>query len=100
VESLGWFESQSNIFIAMEYLEHGSLTEYINALFPESEVQDVVLQLSEGINFMHENGFAHRDLKPSVSSHVSGMGNHAKKQEYPCVQATSGVVGEDWRLWN
>ena len=34
----------------------------------ETDAQAITYQLVEGVNFMHVNGFAHRDLKPSVRS--------------------------------
>jgi len=67
VKSHGWYESAESIFIAMEYLEHGDFQKYLKHPFPEDEAREVASQLAEGLLFMHENGFAHRDLKPSVS---------------------------------
>jgi serine/threonine protein kinase len=52
----------------MEYLPLGDLQHYMSTTFPEMEVQQISYQLLEGLSFMHENGFAHRDLKPGVSS--------------------------------
>ncbi|VUC36619.1 unnamed protein product [Clonostachys rosea] len=48
----------------MEYMENGDLQEYLSVPFPEAEVKEIASQLLEGLSFMHENGFAHRDLKP------------------------------------
>jgi serine/threonine protein kinase len=66
VKLIGWFESETVVFIAMEYLAQGDLSTHLRNPFPESESQGIILQLIEGLNFMHENGFSHRDLKPSV----------------------------------
>jgi serine/threonine protein kinase len=55
----------------MEYLHYGDLEKYLSNpddLLPQDEVQDIVSQIAEGIYFMHENRFAHRDLKPAVGS--------------------------------
>ncbi|KAF2494767.1 calcium/calmodulin-dependent protein kinase type 1B, partial [Lophium mytilinum] len=38
---------------------------YLAKPLPELEVQQITFQILEGIAFMHENGFAHRDLKPT-----------------------------------
>lgn len=51
----------------MEYLSEGDLHKYLSSPLPEKEGQQIVLQVLEGLHFMHENGFAHRDLKPAVS---------------------------------
>lgn len=57
----------------MEYLEHGDMQKYMrdSAPLPESEVREITHQLLEGLRFMHGKGFAHRDLKLSVSSYRS-----------------------------
>lgn len=51
----------------MEYFPHGDLHKYLSSALPEKEGQQIVLQILEGLQFMHEIGFAHRDLKPAVS---------------------------------
>lgn len=51
----------------MEYLPHGDLHKYLSSPLPETEGQQIVFQILEGLQFMHEIGFAHRDLKPAVS---------------------------------
>jgi serine/threonine protein kinase len=58
------------LFIAIEYLESGDLATYLfhSQPLPESEAKDLSYQILDGLCMMHENGFAHRDLKPAVSS--------------------------------
>lgn len=70
VKSSGWYEHNDTICIAMEYFPLGDLNDHLatSPQLPEIEAREVVFQLLEGLNFLHENGFAHRDLKPSVSS--------------------------------
>jgi calcium/calmodulin-dependent protein kinase I len=55
----------------MEYCEQGDLQNYLAFAppLPEQQSQEVAFQILEGLNFMHENGFSHRDLKPGVSSY-------------------------------
>jgi tRNA A-37 threonylcarbamoyl transferase component Bud32 len=50
----------------MEYLENGDLGNYINNPIPETEAAGIIRQLLEGLGYMHESGFVHRDLKPEV----------------------------------
>ncbi|VUC31461.1 unnamed protein product [Clonostachys rosea] len=62
--SLGWYENESAIFITMEYHEKGDLQKYLTKKFPEIEARTIASQLLEALCYMHDNGFAHRDLKP------------------------------------
>ena len=66
VRSSGWFENEESLFICMEYFALGDLQKYICQPFPEGEAQHITLQILEGLDFMHSNGFDHRDLKPQV----------------------------------
>lgn len=50
----------------MEYFELGDLQGYIDTPLRESEAREITDQILEGLAFMHENGFIHRDLKPAV----------------------------------
>ena len=67
VKSFGWYESDDSIFIAMEYFPLGDLESHLSPRLPENDVQQITSQILEGLSFMHDNGFAHRDLKPTVS---------------------------------
>ena len=53
----------------MEYFQHGDLQDYLSSAppLPEVDAQQITSQILEGLSFMHDNGFAHRDLKPRVS---------------------------------
>jgi len=52
----------------MEYLPDSDLQRYLESPLPTNEARDITRQLLEGLVFMHENQFAHRDLKPGVSN--------------------------------
>lgn len=67
MKSYGWYESDLTIFITMEYASKGNLQGYLTKSFPEGEVKQITYQIAEGISYMHENSFAHRDLKPAAS---------------------------------
>jgi len=67
VELQGWYESESHLYIAMEYFEFGDLGQCVTEPLPEVEAQSIVFQVAEALEFMHEKHFTHRDLKPSVS---------------------------------
>ena len=50
----------------MEYLNLGDLQGYLKEPLPELEARQITTQVLEGLSYMHENGFIHRDLKPGV----------------------------------
>ncbi|GIZ45793.1 hypothetical protein CKM354_000894500 [Cercospora kikuchii] len=64
VQSLGWYEVGNEIYIAMEYLQNGHLRGFLTSALPEEQVQNIVSQALEGVDFMHQYRLAHRDLKP------------------------------------
>ncbi|KAK6533717.1 hypothetical protein TWF694_002648 [Orbilia ellipsospora] len=67
VHTHGWFENADEIFIAMEFFPLGDLGKVTRSEPPLSELEtgQIIKQVTEGIGFMHENGFVHRDLKPN-----------------------------------
>ncbi|CAH0004410.1 unnamed protein product [Clonostachys byssicola] len=65
VQSFGWYDSLDYLYITMEYLPRGDLSRYLKNPLPEAEASLIVLQLLEGLEIMHRNKFAHRDLKPN-----------------------------------
>ena len=54
----------------MEYLEYGDLGRYISQGFREVEVKQITTDLLDALRIMHDEGFAHRDLKPQVSDYI------------------------------
>jgi calcium/calmodulin-dependent protein kinase I len=64
VSFLGKFETDRDVFLAMEYFERGDLAKYISSISNEEEVRQIATDLLEGLKIMHAEGFTHRDLKP------------------------------------
>lgn len=50
----------------MEYARHQDLQKHLTKSFTESEAGLIASQIAEGLRFMHDNKYAHRDLKPAV----------------------------------
>ncbi|KAK9860109.1 hypothetical protein MYU51_010391 [Penicillium brevicompactum] len=65
VQSYGWFETPTALFIAMEWFENGDLTKYLKQPLPVPGAKKIAIQILEGLYHMHDQGFTHRDLKPA-----------------------------------
>lgn len=67
VRLLDHFENSEFIFIVMEYLAGGDLSDYFkkkNYNFSENDAALVTMQICKGIEYLHQYGVVHRDLKP------------------------------------
>jgi serine/threonine protein kinase len=54
----------------MEYAQHGDLNDCMKEPLPEYEARIIAHQIVEALEILHQRRWAHRDLKPSVSSAV------------------------------
>ena len=73
VDFFGWFKDGNEVFLAMEYAHLGDLHKNVNVnsdsgTIPENEARDIAEQILFGLEIMHAESFAHRDLKPQVFS--------------------------------
>ena len=68
----------------MEYCELGDLQNYLSSEppLPEIQAQEITFQMLEGVRYMHENEFAHRDLKASRSFPDSRLSNEHLEHPY------------------
>ena len=67
VRLLDHFENAEYIFIVMEYIRGGRLTDYMKEKkfnFSEKRAAEIIFELATGVKYLHKYGIIHRDLKP------------------------------------
>ena len=67
VHLLDHFENAEYIFIVMEYIRGGRLTDYMKEKkynFTEKRAAEIIYQIALGVKYLHKYGIIHRDLKP------------------------------------
>lgn len=65
MEFLGWYENESDVFLAMEYIEYGDLSGYMkDHREARADAREITRQFLEGLEVLHAEGICHRDLKP------------------------------------
>ncbi|GAA5892422.1 hypothetical protein JCM5296_003594 [Sporobolomyces johnsonii] len=67
VQYRGYARTDSALYIVLEYCENGSLSAIIKKFgrFPESLVALYTLQVLQGLQYLHDEGVIHRDIKGS-----------------------------------
>ncbi|XP_044503943.1 wee1-like protein kinase isoform X2 [Mangifera indica] len=58
-----WFENEQ-LYIQMELCDHSLSTDRASQLFTEGEVLKALHQIAKALQFIHERGIAHLDVKP------------------------------------
>lgn len=62
----------------MEFIAHGDLLAFCcDTGLPERDSKIITSQIVEGLQFLHDNAFTHRDLKPKVCRHIKRL---------PCIE--------------
>jgi Ca2+-binding EF-hand superfamily protein len=67
VKLIDHFECSENIYIVMEYLEGGTLTDYLeskNKKLSEKTIAKIIYYIANVIKYINSYGVIHRDLKP------------------------------------
>nr|CRX79036.1 hypothetical protein ls5930a1_00081 [Leucosporidium scottii] len=67
VQYRGYSANSTHLYIVLEYCENGSLHAIVKKFgrFPESLVALYVLQVLQGLVYLHDQGVIHRDIKGS-----------------------------------
>src|SRR3972149_6227965 len=62
---LEYGEQDGTTYIVMEYVEAGALTERLGKPLALGDVAQVIQQVASALDYAHEQGVIHRDVKPS-----------------------------------
>ena len=62
----GWVSDEANIYLILEYMEGGTLFDYMTKTEKLSEMETVgfVREVTQGVKYLHDMNIAHRDIKP------------------------------------
>ena len=77
----GWFAHENIEYFALEYVQLGNLEDNLGKRekdglpLSEEEIKCILTQILEGVEFMHAEGYIHRDLKPEVRHHDNFAAN-------------------------
>jgi len=63
---IDYFEEDDRFYMVNEKMEGGSLSDRIGFRSPVTEVEarEVIRGIASSLRFLHENGIAHRNIKP------------------------------------
>ena len=66
IKVMEYFECNNTSYYTMEYLDGGSLDDYIKrrGALPEKQTLQFANQIGEALSYMHSQGMLHLDLKP------------------------------------
>lgn len=64
IQAVGIYKTEDYVGIVLPYYQHGDLYEYlINNTLSEFAAQRVIRQILKAVEYMHSNGYWHRDIK-------------------------------------
>ena len=97
VQVLDLCEDTDNFYIVMELVAHGTLQTVMEDrknnenLFTEPEVRNILKQILEALNYIHQNSMVHRDLKPE-NILIERERNDDDSEDFKCKIADFGLA--------
>ena len=60
------FEANNTVYYVMEYLDAGSLRDYVrkHGALPEQEALDIMVPIMQAVGYLHQHRMTHLDIKP------------------------------------
>ena len=62
----GFFDDKTHLYIILEYMDSGTLYQKLkkDIKISEPETAYIIMQITQAIEYLHDLGIAHRDIKP------------------------------------
>jgi len=103
VKYVGSFKTRAHLYIILEFMENGALSAIIKpnrfGVFPETLIAVYIAQVLQGLQYLHDQGVVHRDIKGAnilttkeVGAGQRGSGGGEREGE-ACVCACTLVHG-------
>ena len=66
LEIYNFFDNSTHLFIVLEYMDQGTLYSQLkkNKILPELKAAQIIKQITEAVEYLHDHDIAHRDIKP------------------------------------
>ncbi|CAG9985136.1 unnamed protein product [Clonostachys byssicola] len=94
IKFVDWFEARDKFFIVTQLATGGEVFEriYKQGKFTEKDASQLIRQVLDAVNYLHQNKIVHRDLKPENLLFVT------KDPDSPVVVADFGIAKTlDWQ---
>lgn len=99
---LGYFEDEGCLYLIQQYIEGKNLKQLLEhqGAFSGEQIEQILLHLLPVLQYIHERGVIHRDIKPDNIMHIPGTGKYvlidfgvAKPIPDPAKELSGTVLG-------
>lgn len=99
---LGYFEDEGCLYLIQQYIEGKNLKQLLEhqGPFTGEQIEQILLNLLPVLQYIHERGVIHRDIKPDNIMHIPGTGKYvlidfgvAKPIPDPAKELSGTVLG-------